>query len=105
MHKAAGSTALVVDDNTVIRKILALLPSHLSSGFGTCAEAENGQEGIEVARQIQEPDVIALDLSMPVMNGLEAAAEAPKNLSENPNYPVHSLRRQPFAKGRRQCWR
>jgi DNA-binding NarL/FixJ family response regulator len=44
----------------------------LSDGFKTCAEAENGKEAIELAERIH-PDVIILDVSMPVMNGSEAA--------------------------------
>ena len=80
-HKGAGNTALVVDDNVFIRRILAA--AFLSSGFETCAQAENGQEGIEVARQI-EPDVITLDLSMPVMNGLEAASKLRKLFPKTP---------------------
>jgi two-component system, chemotaxis family, chemotaxis protein CheY len=80
-HEGAGSTALVVDDNAIIRKILA--DAFLSSGFETCGEAENGQEGIEVAKQIN-PDVITLDLSMPVMNGLEAASRLRKIFPKTP---------------------
>ena len=41
-------------------------------GYRICGEAENGKEGIEKAKQLH-PDLIVLDLSMPVMNGLEAA--------------------------------
>ena len=37
-----------------------------------CGEAENGKEAIEKAQQLR-PELIVLDLSMPVMNGLEAA--------------------------------
>jgi DNA-binding NarL/FixJ family response regulator len=37
-----------------------------------CGEAENGREAIEKAQQLK-PDVIVLDLSMPVMNGITAA--------------------------------
>jgi len=37
-----------------------------------CGEAENGREAIEKAQQLH-PDFIVLDLSMPVMNGLDAA--------------------------------
>jgi YesN/AraC family two-component response regulator len=37
-----------------------------------CGEAENGREAIEKAQQ-SHPDLIVLDLSMPVMNGLDAA--------------------------------
>ncbi len=77
-----GKTVLIVDDNATIRKILA--DAFLSDGFKTCGEAENGKEAIELARQIK-PDVITLDLSMPIMNGLEAASELRKIL---PNTPI-----------------
>lgn len=80
-RRGAGNTALVVDDNTIIRKILAA--AFLSSGFETCGEAENGQEAIEVAKRIN-PDVITLDLSMPVMNGLDAAAKLRKIFPKTP---------------------
>lgn len=67
-----GKTVLVVDDHAIIRKMLA--DAFLSDGFKICGEADNGKEGIEVAVQIK-PDLIILDLSMPVMNGLQAATE------------------------------
>jgi two-component system chemotaxis response regulator CheY len=51
-----------------------LASAFLSDGFKTCAEAENGKEAVELAKQIK-PDVITLDLSMPVMNGIRAASE------------------------------
>jgi two-component system, chemotaxis family, chemotaxis protein CheY len=65
-----GKTVLVVDDSAFVRK--AIESAFLSDGFKTCVEAENGKEGIEVAKKCQ-PDLIILDLMMPVMNGLEAA--------------------------------
>ncbi len=40
--------------------------------FGVCGEAEHGREAIEKAQQLQ-PDLILLDLSMPIMTGAEAA--------------------------------
>ena len=43
-----------------------------SHGYRICGEAENGKEAIAKAEQLH-PDLIVLDLSMPVMNGLEAA--------------------------------
>jgi len=43
-------------------------------GWEVSGEAANGREGIEKAEQLK-PDVIVLDLSMPVMNGLDAARE------------------------------
>jgi two-component system, chemotaxis family, chemotaxis protein CheY len=63
---------LVVDDNAAIRKMLA--SAFLSDGFKTCGEAGNGKEAVEIAKQIK-PDVITLDLSMPLMNGITAASE------------------------------
>jgi len=41
-------------------------------GYVICGEAENGEKAIEKAEELH-PDLIVLDLSMPVMNGLEAA--------------------------------
>lgn len=63
---------LVVDDNAFVRHALCeLFTSHVD--FDVCGEAGNGQEAIEKAEQLH-PDVIVMDLSMPVMNGIEAAA-------------------------------
>jgi two-component system, chemotaxis family, chemotaxis protein CheY len=76
-----GKTVLVVDDNAAIRKMLA--KAFLSDGFKTCTEAANGQEALEVAKLLK-PDVITLDLSMPVMNGLTAASELRKLFPRTP---------------------
>ena len=76
-----GKTVLVVDDNVAVRKMIA--GAFLSDGFKTCGEAENGKESIELARELH-PDIITLDLSMPVMNGLEAAAELRKLYPKTP---------------------
>ena len=62
---------LIVDDNAFIRK--ALCEAFTREGdFDICGEAENGRDAIEKAKQLR-PDLIVLDLSMPVMNGLDAA--------------------------------
>lgn len=61
---------LIVDDNALVRRSLrTLFETH---GWDVCGEAENGRDAIEMARRLQ-PKIILLDLSMPVMNGLEAA--------------------------------
>ncbi|MGA7633169.1 MAG: response regulator transcription factor, partial [Terriglobales bacterium] len=52
--------------------------------FDVCREAENGQDAIEKAPALH-PDLIVMDLSMPVMNGIDAA-RALKNLM--PTVPV-----------------
>lgn len=62
---------LIVDDSAVVRRSLRNLLED-EAGLAVCAEASNGREAIDQARKLQ-PDLIVLDLSMPVMNGLDAA--------------------------------
>ena len=62
---------LVVDDNAVIRHALCEVFT-FEAGFDVCGEAENGRDAIEKAQALQ-PDLIVMDLSMPVMNGIDAA--------------------------------
>jgi two-component system nitrate/nitrite response regulator NarL len=62
---------LLVDDNATVRKaVRPLFDSHPK--FEVCGEAEHGREAVEKAPNLR-PDLIVLDMSMPVMNGLEAA--------------------------------
>ena len=79
--RGIGKTVLVVDDNPIIRGMIAA--AFLSDGFGTCVEAENGKDGVDAAERAR-PDVIILDLSMPVMNGLEAASKLRRLLPKTP---------------------
>ena len=64
---------LIVDDQAPIRKAVRELLER-EKGWEVCGEAENGREAIDKSLQLK-PDLITLDLSMPVMNGLEAARE------------------------------
>jgi DNA-binding NarL/FixJ family response regulator len=66
-----AKTVLLVDDNAEIRHTLCGLFGS-QEDFDVCGEAENGQEAIEKAERLR-PDLIVMDLSMPVMNGIEAA--------------------------------
>ena len=66
-------TVLIVDDNAYIRQALCTL-FKCEADFEVCGEAENGREAIIKALELS-PDLIVLDLSMPVMNGLDAARE------------------------------
>ncbi len=65
-----GKAVVVVDDNAAVRKTVG--HALLENGFRYYGEAENGAEGIEVVKELK-PDLAILDLSMPVMNGLQAA--------------------------------
>jgi len=63
-------TVLIVDDNAVVRQALCRVFTS-ETEFDVCGEAENGQDAIERARALH-PDLIVMDLSMPVMNGIDA---------------------------------
>ncbi|MGA8554981.1 MAG: response regulator [Candidatus Acidiferrales bacterium] len=64
------NSILVVDDNAAMR--IAIGRQLTSSGLEVCAEATDGLDAIEKAL-VFKPDLIILDLSMPRMNGIEAA--------------------------------
>jgi DNA-binding NarL/FixJ family response regulator len=80
-NRGVGKIVLVVDDNPAIRK--KLTAAFLSNGFKICAEAENGKKAIELASKVT-PDIIVLDLSMPVMHALEAAPKLRKIFPDKP---------------------
>jgi DNA-binding NarL/FixJ family response regulator len=77
-----AKTILIVDDNAYIRRALCQLFIG-ETDFEVCGEAENGKEGITRALELR-PDLIVLDLSMPVMNGLEAARELKRLMATVP---------------------
>lgn len=65
-----GLRVLVVDDNADIRRLLGLRLS-VEADCVVVGEAANGEIALDLAASLR-PDVIVLDLSMPVMDGLEA---------------------------------
>ena len=62
---------LIVDDNRFFRELLCQMFNG-EPDFEVCGEAENGKEAVEKALRL-DPDVVILDLVMPVMNGIDAA--------------------------------
>ena len=64
---------LIVDDSPVIRSLVrSFIESH--TDWQVCGEAENGQAAVDLVRRLN-PDLLVLDLSMPVMSGIDAARE------------------------------
>src|ERR671916_2284846 len=61
---------LITDDHSVVRQGLRMFLS-LDPELEVVGEAENGQEALTMARELR-PDVVLMDLLMPVMNGIEA---------------------------------
>ncbi len=69
MSKEIKPRVLVIDDQESIRIWLKGLL--VSLGCEVVGEAENGQEGVELFKR-ERPDLVLMDLEMPVMNGDEA---------------------------------
>lgn len=70
---------LIADDHEAVRKgVCSILGSR--KDLEVCGEAENGRDAIEKACELK-PDVIILDITMPVLSGFEAAREIRKTMS------------------------
>jgi DNA-binding NarL/FixJ family response regulator len=76
---------LIADDHEAVRKgIFTILTSHFDLKSEDCVEATNGQDAIEKA-VAHKPDVVILDINMPVLGGFAAAKELQRLL---PNTPI-----------------
>jgi DNA-binding NarL/FixJ family response regulator len=73
---------LIVDDHEAVRR--GLRSALLGAGWQVCGEASNGREAIAKTMELH-PDLVVLDVSMPLMGGLE---EAPQILRSEPNTKV-----------------
>ncbi|MBP3616576.1 MAG: response regulator [Lachnospiraceae bacterium] len=62
-------TVLVVDDSKTSRKILTDVLTRM--GLEVIGEAANGEEGFLKYKELR-PDIVTMDITMPVMNGLES---------------------------------
>ena len=61
---------LIVDDHTMVRQ--SMRRAMEAEGFEVVAECGDGDEGVRTAIE-QQPDVVLMDVSMPVLDGIEAA--------------------------------
>ncbi|RDH84835.1 MAG: diguanylate cyclase [endosymbiont of Galathealinum brachiosum] len=77
---------LVIDDDIVVRSML--MKALQKQGFDTI-EAPNGAEGVELFRQ-HRPDLVLLDVLMPVMNGFETCQEM-RSLDPDRTVPIIML--------------
>ena len=76
---AARIRVVVVDDAEPVRRLLCATLER-DGGFEVVGQADNGLEGVRVVLA-ERPDLVVLDLAMPVMDGLEAI---PKMLAGSP---------------------
>jgi two-component system response regulator NreC len=63
---------ILADDHTIVRQGLKAILER--DGFKVIGEASNGHQAVEISRKLH-PDVIVLDLTMPLLNGIGAARE------------------------------
>jgi DNA-binding NarL/FixJ family response regulator len=83
MKIAKQITVLLADDHALIRQgLLALLK--VDGHFDVVGQARNGREAVGMAKRLQ-PDVILMDIAMPILNGLEATRQI---LAANPKAKV-----------------
>ena len=71
---------LLVEDHTIVRQGLRSLLEQ-NSGMEVIGEAENGKEAVHKAENLK-PDIVLMDVSMPLLNGIEATRQIKKHWPE-----------------------
>ena len=102
-----GGNTLIVDDEVDVRLLLQLLINQENHGLHVVGEAVNGEQALEMRRQL-DVDVVVLDHRMPGLSGLETAAQM---LAEEPGLPIilysafidHRMQTEAEAIGVRNC--
>ncbi|MCX7711997.1 MAG: response regulator [Clostridia bacterium] len=61
---------LIVDDSPIIHNLLRKTLE--SNGYEVCGDAKNGREGVDLFNSLA-PDLVFMDITMPIMDGIEAA--------------------------------
>ena len=74
-------TVLLAEDHAIVREGLRIL-LELSGGFKVLGEASTGQEAVHLACSLK-PDVIVMDIAMPILNGFEATRQILKALPQS----------------------
>ncbi len=83
-------SVMIVDDETAMREILKIMLKDYK-----VIEASNGREAVEIYRK-ERPDVVLMDIMMPVMSGIDAVKEIKKI---NPNAKIIAITAYASSKG------
>jgi chemotaxis response regulator CheB len=85
------TSVLLVDDQPLLRMALRMvLEAH--DDLSVCGEGGDGAVAVELTARL-EPDVVLLDIRMPVMDGVEARRPWRRRLFRNPRQPSQPPRR------------
>lgn len=84
---------MIVDDSPDLRELIGMVIGRHPAGWKVVATAEQGRQAVEEARRAQ-PDLVLLDIAMPVMDGMEAL---PLIREVAPDAVVVMLSGYPFA--------
>jgi len=79
---------MIADDHDLVRRGLKMLLD-TRPGWKVCAEAQSGRDAVSMAEELH-PDIAIIDISMPELNGLEAARKI-KKISPNTEILILSM--------------
>ena len=96
---------LIADDHPIIRRYVRVILEE--QNWEVCGEATNGRQAVAMAAE-HRPDIAVLDLSMPEMDGIEAAREIRERFPQTEMiiltmHDAPELLRAAFASGVRAC--
>ena len=74
---------LIADDSSSVRAVIRKLVESHSNLWKVCAEAANGAEAVQKAMELK-PDLVIIDLQMPVLDGISASARIVASLPRTP---------------------
>ena len=94
---------LVVEDNLINRKVIETMLMKLNVEVDS---VENGQEAVAAIMRGMRPDLVLMDVQMPVMDGLEATQRIRQweDETQQPRQPIIALTAGAFEDDRQQCF-
>lgn len=91
---------LLADDHEAVRRGMRTL-LETQDGWRVCGEAENGQDAVDLAKELR-PDIVILDISMPVLSGFGAARLIKERFPEVPILAYSMYRSEAFLQEARR---
>jgi len=101
MEELGSVRVLIVDDQAPFRNA-ARTVVRLAHGFEVAAEAESGEEAVEVAAAV-EPDLVLMDINLPGINGIEAVRRIKSNRPAIVVFLLSTYAAEDLPDGAREC--